>query len=306
MTSIPSTGFSPPRSLSSLAKTTPGTVFVGNLSFFCNETHLRELVSTFGDVREVEVVRSRNGNSLLYGFVDFANPVDGENAVQSLHRTLFMGRRIRYVLFCQIVFISIIFTKFHLHIECFGRKMKARIRWIRLRRAAPSMSVSLCIIWRRKWPRKFFMGCFRNMEKSMTLLSVGTIDIPNVTCSTGTPSLTIYEQGVQLLLCLRWIMLLSTAWNTIAVWADDPRLEIELMDHWVRAMRCAILLSSQRPDRLIMPHSHWLRRECSPLCTLRMRPFHLHSGLFHLILIEISIPPLVFRRDILLTREQIH
>lgn len=98
MTSIPSMGFSPPRSLSSLAKTTPGTVFVGNLSFFCNETHLRELVSTYGEVREVEVVRSRNGNSLLYGFVDFASPVDGENAVQILHRTLFMGRRIRYVL----------------------------------------------------------------------------------------------------------------------------------------------------------------------------------------------------------------
>jgi hypothetical protein len=54
------------------------------------------------------------------------------------------------------------------------------------------------------------MGFFSNMEKSMTLLSVGTTDIPNVTCSTGTPLLTTYEQGVQLLLCPRLIMLLST------------------------------------------------------------------------------------------------
>lgn len=86
-----------------LGKTTAGTVFVGNLSFFCDENHLRILFSNYGVLNNVEVVRSRNGNSLLYGFIDFLEPSDGERAVQLLHGMLFMGRRMRYFFFIMLV-----------------------------------------------------------------------------------------------------------------------------------------------------------------------------------------------------------
>ncbi len=64
MSSIPP-GVGPPRAIPTFGKTTAGTVFVGNLSFFCEETHLRSLFSSFGLLNDIEVVRSRNGNSLL-------------------------------------------------------------------------------------------------------------------------------------------------------------------------------------------------------------------------------------------------
>mgnify|MGYP002480843323 CR=1 FL=1 len=71
-------------------------LFVGNLSFFCQEKHLKELFSRFGDVASIRIKRNdKGGRSLMYGFISMATAPAAKNAAISLHQQLFMGRNIR-------------------------------------------------------------------------------------------------------------------------------------------------------------------------------------------------------------------
>ena len=71
-------------------------LFVGNLSFFCQEKHLKELYVPFGEVHSIRIKRNdKGGRSLMYGFVSMASPVAAYNAAHSLHEKLFMGRNVR-------------------------------------------------------------------------------------------------------------------------------------------------------------------------------------------------------------------
>ena len=71
-------------------------LFVGNLSFFCQEKHLKELFMPYGEVHSIRIKRNdKGGRSLMYGFVSMASPVAAYHAAKSLHEKLFLGRNVR-------------------------------------------------------------------------------------------------------------------------------------------------------------------------------------------------------------------
>ncbi len=71
-------------------------LFVGDLSFFCVESHLLELFRPFGTIVDARVRRSDNkGHSLMYGFVKMENLTEAENAARALNDRLYMGRTLR-------------------------------------------------------------------------------------------------------------------------------------------------------------------------------------------------------------------
>ncbi len=77
----------------------PFELFVGDLSYFCQEKHLIELFSQFGTVVSARIKRPDHpappGRTLMYGFVCMDSAEATQASVKALHRSLFMGRRIR-------------------------------------------------------------------------------------------------------------------------------------------------------------------------------------------------------------------
>lgn len=71
------------------------TVFVGDLSYFCEEKDLLSIFSAFGPVSSVIVRRGKEGNSLQYAFV-IMNEADAHAACNALNGSKFMGRKLRY------------------------------------------------------------------------------------------------------------------------------------------------------------------------------------------------------------------
>lgn len=74
----------------------PSTLFVGDLSFFCDESDLRTLFSQHGKVVTTQLKRGKTGDSLMHGFVEMASQEEAEAARSSLMDTKYMGRKIRY------------------------------------------------------------------------------------------------------------------------------------------------------------------------------------------------------------------
>ena len=78
----------------------PGTcLFVGNLSYFCEEKHLHDLFDQYGHVQQVKIVMNDlNTRSLMFGFVTMASPAEAREMEISFDDHLFMGRRLRVAL----------------------------------------------------------------------------------------------------------------------------------------------------------------------------------------------------------------
>ncbi len=71
-------------------------VFVGNLSYFCEEPHLHKLFDNVGHVTHVRIVRNEsNSRSLMYGFVTLSSFPEAQEIERLLNNHLFMGRRLR-------------------------------------------------------------------------------------------------------------------------------------------------------------------------------------------------------------------
>ena len=71
------------------------TLFVGDLSLFCDDGCLSSLFTPFGSVTNSQIRRGRRGDSLLYGFVEFASKDSAQTAMNALDGKKFMGRTIR-------------------------------------------------------------------------------------------------------------------------------------------------------------------------------------------------------------------
>ncbi len=77
----------------------PNEVFVGNLSYFCEEVHLYDLFSQYSNVTNVRIVRTEDrSRSLLFGFVALKNPCEMELVSEIFNNHLHMGRQMRYAL----------------------------------------------------------------------------------------------------------------------------------------------------------------------------------------------------------------
>lgn len=74
------------------------TIFVGDLSYFCNEEDLYSLFAPFGTILTVRVRRGVTGESLMHGFVALESPTAATTAIRTLDGLEFMGRNIKYVM----------------------------------------------------------------------------------------------------------------------------------------------------------------------------------------------------------------
>lgn len=73
------------------------TLFLGDLSAFCNEEDIHKLFSPFGEIVEIKIMRSEEtSRNLSYGFIKFASAACAKKAMNAINGTLFCGRHIRY------------------------------------------------------------------------------------------------------------------------------------------------------------------------------------------------------------------
>ncbi len=74
----------------------PNELFVGDLSYFCQEQHLVELFTPYGVVVEARIKRSdKGGRTLMYGFVRMETLKSALEAAKGLNGYTLMGREIR-------------------------------------------------------------------------------------------------------------------------------------------------------------------------------------------------------------------
>jgi RNA recognition motif-containing protein len=71
------------------------SVFVGNLSFFCTQEQLWNLLAPFGGIRSVKICRTKAKEPLYYGFVHLTSVSAVEAAIKGLNKKLFMGRKLK-------------------------------------------------------------------------------------------------------------------------------------------------------------------------------------------------------------------
>jgi cold-inducible RNA-binding protein len=71
-------------------------LYVGNLNYNTNDQALRDAFAEFGDVKDVKVIIDREtGRSKGFGFVEFANEADAQNAVTQMNGQDLDGRSLR-------------------------------------------------------------------------------------------------------------------------------------------------------------------------------------------------------------------
>lgn len=75
------------------------TLFVGNLSFFCEEKDLYALLTQYAHIEFMRILFNRRLNkSLMYGFVTVGSETEADEVVHLLDGHLFMGRKLKIAL----------------------------------------------------------------------------------------------------------------------------------------------------------------------------------------------------------------
>lgn len=93
----------PPSQPQSQSQPQTKIVFVGNLSYFCEDHHLHDLFNEYGQVDNARVMRSDdNTRSLMFGFVTMASVNQAKEVTRIFSNNgqghMFMGRKIRVAL----------------------------------------------------------------------------------------------------------------------------------------------------------------------------------------------------------------
>jgi len=65
-------------------------LYVGNLSYSVTNEQLQELFSSYGEVKQVNIIGSRG-----YGFVEMSSPSEAEKAKEALNGSDFEGRTLK-------------------------------------------------------------------------------------------------------------------------------------------------------------------------------------------------------------------
>ncbi len=65
-------------------------LYVGNLSYSVTNEELRELFSSYGEVKQVNIVEGRG-----FGFVEMSNPSEAEKAKEALNGSNYKGRTLK-------------------------------------------------------------------------------------------------------------------------------------------------------------------------------------------------------------------
>lgn len=69
------------------------TLFLGDLSCFCQEIDVVNAFQGFGDIQEVRVMRSKEGKCLGYGFISFASTESAQLALETMNGKMIVGRQ---------------------------------------------------------------------------------------------------------------------------------------------------------------------------------------------------------------------
>ena len=72
-----------------------GSLFIGDLSYFCTEEDISALFAPFGPILTIRIRRSENGVPLMYGSVVLANEEKAKAAVNAFNAKEFMGRNMK-------------------------------------------------------------------------------------------------------------------------------------------------------------------------------------------------------------------
>jgi RNA recognition motif-containing protein len=80
-----------------MSKRSDCSIIMRDLSFFCNENHLKEIVSCYGQCLKVHICRSEESNhrSLLHAFVEMTSDESVQDLIEELNGVLFMGRQMK-------------------------------------------------------------------------------------------------------------------------------------------------------------------------------------------------------------------
>lgn len=72
------------------------TLFVGDLSLFCNASHLKQAFSKFGEITAVRIAFDEQSQKQLhFGFVEFATYDSALTALNAMNGTVLCGRILR-------------------------------------------------------------------------------------------------------------------------------------------------------------------------------------------------------------------
>lgn len=71
-------------------------IYVGNLSYDCGETQLRELFSYFGEVDSLKIIKDRNtGRPKGFAFVEMVSERRALDAISALNGADYLGRPLK-------------------------------------------------------------------------------------------------------------------------------------------------------------------------------------------------------------------
>jgi RNA recognition motif-containing protein len=72
------------------------TIFLGDLSRFCQEIDIIRAFEIFGEIEEIRLMRSKkDGKCLGYGFLTFRSRADATKALESMNGQLLVGRKLK-------------------------------------------------------------------------------------------------------------------------------------------------------------------------------------------------------------------
>jgi RNA recognition motif-containing protein len=72
------------------------TLFLGDLSCFCQETDIFQAFEKFGDIQDIRLMRSRTDDSCLgYGFITFLEPKVANRALEAMNGQVVVGRKLK-------------------------------------------------------------------------------------------------------------------------------------------------------------------------------------------------------------------
>ncbi len=81
---------------SNRSTSSPSVLFVGNLSFFCEESHLHTLFDEYCYVQNVRIHRNESkSKSLQFGFITVSSSGEAKKMEAMLNNHWFMGRKLR-------------------------------------------------------------------------------------------------------------------------------------------------------------------------------------------------------------------
>ena len=89
------------------------SLFVGDLSIFCEKSNLYSLFSPYGEITDINMVKDRkesnnnnndNSYNIQFAFVKYVDSLSAKNAMESLNGTILLGRFLRYLFILSSTF----------------------------------------------------------------------------------------------------------------------------------------------------------------------------------------------------------